>query len=102
MKTPFFTRLKEGLSKTRKGLLGGLSDLLLGKKRIDDEVLEELETRLLLADVGVEATTAIIGNLTEQVSRRQLGDVDSLLAALREQMIALLAPCSRPLELSTA
>jgi fused signal recognition particle receptor len=95
-------RLRERLAKTRTSLFGGLSELLLGKKQIDDEVLEELETRLLMADVGMKATRDIIQRLTEQVSRRELQDGDALLAALRQQMEAMLTPCSQPLTISAA
>lgn len=84
-------RLKSGLSRTSRGLTSGLADLFLGRKEIDAEVLEELETRLLLADVGVEATRAIIDDLTERVARKQLGNVEALLGALREDMVTLLA-----------
>ncbi|MDQ2696093.1 MAG: signal recognition particle-docking protein FtsY [Pseudomonadota bacterium] len=96
------SRLRQRLSRTRAGLFDGLADLFLGKKAIDDEILEELETRLLLADVGVDATAHIVGRLTERVSRRQLKDIDALLAALREEMLAILAPCSRPLVIDAA
>ena len=94
-----FARLKNRLKKTRQGLVAGLATLFLGKKTIDEDVLEELETRLLLADVGVEATGAIINRLTERVSRKQLTDVEALLQALREEMLGILAPCSQPLHL---
>lgn len=96
-KPRLFTRLKERLTRTREGLFGGLADLFLGKKAIDDDVLEELETRLLQADVGIEATTTIIRKLTAQVSRKQLTDTEALLQALQQEMLALLEPCSRPL-----
>ena len=92
-------RLRQRLARTRDSLFGGLSDLFLGKKTIDDEVLEELETRLLMADVGVDATGQIIKHLTERVSRKQLADVEALLAALREQMGTILAPCDQRLTL---
>ena len=95
-------RLRRGLGRTSDNLVSGLGNLLLGRKIIDDELLEELETRLLLADVGVEATTRIIGQLTERVSRRELGDPQALLQALREELQAVLAPCERPLDLSAA
>ena len=95
-KPRFFNRLKQRLTRTRDSLFGGLGDLFLGKKTIDDEVLEELETRLLLADVGVDATRTIVARLTERVSRKQLTDVEALLQALREEMLAILAPCSQP------
>ncbi len=91
-------RLKSRLRKTRQGL----ADLLLGRKTIDADVLEELETRLLLADVGVEATSAIIDHLTDRVSRQQLTDVDTLLQALHDEMLAILAPCSQPLRIDPA
>jgi len=93
-----FVRLKSRLKKTRQGL----ATLFLGKKAIDEEVLEELETRLLQADVGVDATGTIIQQLTERVSRQQLADVEALLHALREDMLAILAPCSRPLQIDPA
>ena len=65
---------------------------MLGDKAIDAELLEELETRLLLADVGVDATREIIDDLTERVSRKQLGDAEALMDALHEDMRAILAP----------
>jgi fused signal recognition particle receptor len=100
LKSERFARLKNRLKRTRHGLFDGLSDFFLGKKAIDDEVLEELETRLLLADVGVEATGAIIKQLTERVSRKQLSDIQTLLQSLRQEMLSILIPCSQPLSLS--
>ncbi|MGH8391445.1 MAG: signal recognition particle receptor subunit alpha, partial [Pseudomonas sp.] len=63
-KTGFFARLKQGLSKTSASIGEGMASLFLGKKTIDDELLEDIETRLLTADVGVEATAVIIQSLT--------------------------------------
>ncbi|MGM0594140.1 MAG: signal recognition particle-docking protein FtsY [Pseudomonadota bacterium] len=100
-KPGLFARLKSGLSRTRSSLTDGIGDLVLGKKEIDDELLEEIETQLLVADMGVEATQAIIADLTQRVSRKQLADSDALMAALREEMQAMLAPCSAPLEIDT-
>ncbi len=94
----FFSRLKERLGKTGSGLTEGLSSAFLGRKTIDDDLLEELETRLLMADVGVEATTRIIDSLTRRVRRRELNDMNALMRALREDMIAILAPCEAPLQ----
>jgi fused signal recognition particle receptor len=102
MKIGFFDRLKERLTRTRQNLFGGLSNLFLGKKTIDDEVLEELETRLLLADVGVDATNMIIRNLTEQVARNQLADIEALLQALQKEMLSILEPCSHTLQTAGA
>ena len=94
----FFSRLKQRLSRTSSGLFGGFGDLLR-RRQIDDETLEELETRLLMADVGMVTTRAIIDHLQARVSRKELGDVRALLEALREEMVALLRPCARPLTL---
>ena len=101
-KSGLFSRLKAGLARTRSGLTEGVANLVLGRKQIDDELLEELETQLLVADVGVEATQAIIADLTRRVARKELADADALIAALREDMARLLEPVSRPLVIDTA
>jgi len=98
-KPGLFGRLKAGLSKTRSGLTEGIASLVLGRKQIDDELLEDLETQLLTADVGVEATQAIIEDLTRRVARKQLADADALMAALHEDMTAMLTPVEAPLEI---
>ena len=98
-KKGLFARLKQGLGKTRENITEGLGSLFLGKKQIDAEVLEELETRLLTSDVGIAATTEIINRLTERMKRKQLNDVNTLLQALREEMEHLLQPISRPLDI---
>ncbi|HET8791462.1 MAG TPA: signal recognition particle receptor subunit alpha, partial [Modicisalibacter sp.] len=69
-KPGWFARIRSGLGKTRANLTDGIADLFLGKKQIDDELMEDLETQLLLADVGIEATTEIIDNLSARVSRK--------------------------------
>jgi fused signal recognition particle receptor len=99
-KRGLFSRLRAGLAKTRHGLSDSVASLLLGRKRIDDELLEELETQLLIADVGVEATQRIIQDLTQRVARRQLADADALIGALKADMKAILAPCVAPLSLA--
>ncbi len=86
----FFSRLKSGLGKTRQGLTRSLGDLLLGRKEIDDELLEEIETQLLLADVGVEATRKIINSITGQVARKELLFADALYDKLKEELLAIL------------
>ena len=98
----FWTRMKQGMSKTRKGLGKGLADLLVCAKEIDDEIFEEIETQLLVADVGVEATDTIIGNLTERVGRQELVHADALYEALQEELRNLLVPVDRPLEIDTS
>ena len=86
----FFSRVRRGLSKTRSNLSDGLSNLLLGKKAIDDDLLEEIETQLLVADIGVAATSKIIGNLTQKVGRKELKDSDALYAALQKELADIL------------
>jgi fused signal recognition particle receptor len=92
----FFGRLREKLTRSATRLTGDFVSLFQGRK-IDAELLEELETRLISADVGVEATQAILENLRAGVDRRELKDVDALLAALRAQLLTILAPCAKPL-----
>ena len=79
-----------------------MASLFLGKKAIDDDLLDELETRLLTADVGVEATTAIVQNLTRRVARKELADSEALYKALQEELAALLAPVEQPLNIEAA
>jgi fused signal recognition particle receptor len=98
----FFQRLQQGLSRTRAQFTDGLADLLLGEKAIDDELLEELETQLLLADIGVDATKDIINQLTADVSRKALKDSTALGVALKEKLKALLAQVEQPLDVEQA
>ena len=93
----FFARLKQGLSKTSASLGEGMASLFLGKKAIDDDMLDELETRLLTADVGVEATSAIVRNLTQKVARKQLTDSDALYKSLQNELTEMLKPVEAPL-----
>jgi len=97
-KTGFFSRLRRGLGRTSDNLVQGMGTLFLGRKEIDIELIEELESRLLLADVGVDATRDIIDHLTQRVSRRELTRPEALQAALQEELLALLRPCEQPLE----
>lgn len=95
-KKGLFGRLKQRLSKTRSSITEGISNVILGKKEIDDDLLEEIETQLLMSDMGVEATMAIIENLTDRISRKQLSDANSLFQAMEEEMTALLEPVNIP------
>ena len=96
-KESFFSRLKTGLRRTSSNFSEGMGNLFLGKKAIDDALFEELETQLLLADVGIDATQSIIGNLTKRVSRKELADANALYQALQQELKALIEPCSAPL-----
>ena len=98
----FFSRMKEGLSKSRKNLADGMVNILIGGKEIDDELLEEVEEQLLVADIGVEATKTIITNLTERTARGDLIYSHSLYKALQEELVALLAPRVKPLHIDPA
>jgi len=100
-KLGFFARLKQGLSKTSASLGEGMASLFLGKKAIDDDLLDEIETRLLTADVGVEATTTIVQNLTKRVARKELADSEALYKALQEELASLLRPVEQPLIITT-
>jgi fused signal recognition particle receptor len=93
----FFARLKRGLGRTSDNLVAGMGNLFLGRKTIDDELFEELETQLLLADVGVEATAEIIDSLTQRVSRKELTQPEALQGALRETLLTMLQPTEQPL-----
>ena len=101
VKTGFFARLKQGLSKTSASIGEGMASLFLGKKAIDDDLLEEIETRLLTADVGVEATSVIIKNLTQKVARKQLTDADALYKSLQDELAAMLKPVEQPLKIES-
>ncbi|MCF6189304.1 MAG: signal recognition particle-docking protein FtsY [Cocleimonas sp.] len=97
-KEGLFKRLRSGLSKTGSSITEGMGDLVLGKKKIDEDVLEDLETRLLMADVGMEATTRIINDLTKRVSRDELNDGDALTEAMYTEMVKILRPVAKPLD----
>jgi fused signal recognition particle receptor len=96
-KPGFFARIKQGLSRTSSNFAEGLGTLILGRKTIDDDLFEELESQLLVADVGMDATNEIIQNLTQGVARKQLNDTDALYKALREQLAVILRPVEKPM-----
>ncbi|MGL6025700.1 MAG: signal recognition particle-docking protein FtsY, partial [Vibrio sp.] len=92
----FFARLKRSLSRTKANIGAGFFGLFKGKK-IDDELFEELEEQLLIADVGMETTSKIIANLTAKASRQQLRDGEALYGLLKEEMAEILAQVEQPL-----
>ena len=97
-KEGLFKRLRSGLSKTGSSITEGMGDLVLGKKKLDEDVLEDLETRLLMADVGMEATTRIIDDLTKRTSRNELDDADAVMQAMYDEMVKILRPVAKPLD----
>jgi fused signal recognition particle receptor len=100
-KPGFFARLKQGLAKTSQNLGSGLASLFLGKK-IDDELYEELETQLLLADVGVETTQKLIKQLVADANRRELKDAEALYEKLQDEMALLLDKVEQPLQIDSS
>ncbi|WP_297895714.1 signal recognition particle-docking protein FtsY, partial [Shewanella sp.] len=96
VKEGLFARLKRGLMRTSENIGSGFIGLFRGKK-IDDDLFEELEEQLLIADVGVETTTRLIKNLTEHASRKQLKDAEALYELLRDELQKTLDPVAIPL-----
>lgn len=92
-----FSRLKNGLKKTRHQLTGGLAAIALGKKKIDDELLEEIETHLITSDLGVEVTHNFLSDLIKNSARHQLKDEDSIMVALKHEMSLALKAVEQPL-----
>ncbi|OOR83326.1 signal recognition particle-docking protein FtsY [Moraxella canis] len=97
----WFSRMKAGLSKSSKNLSEGLVNVLVGGKEIDDELLEEVEDQLLVADIGVNATNRIIKNLTEQTARGDLIYSHSLYKALKTELTDILTPKVESLVIDT-
>lgn len=97
-KSGFFERLKQGLSKTSATLVGGIDRLLLGKKAIDADTLEELEEVLISADIGVTTTVELVRRLEQRLKRDELKDGDALRRALKEDILAMIAPYAVPLD----
>ena len=100
-KGSWFSRMKSGLTKSRKNLAEGVANILIGGKEIDDELLEEVEDQLLVADIGVEATDKIIKSLTEQTARGDLIYSHSLYKALQKELVEILEPKVAPLIIDT-
>lgn len=98
----WFARMKQGLSKSSKNLTEGLMNVLVGGKEIDDELLEEVEDQLLVADIGVDATNRIIKNLTEATARGDLIYSHSLYKALKKELVEILTPKVTPLVIDTS
>jgi fused signal recognition particle receptor len=92
----FFKRLRAKLNQGPAWLTADLTELLPGRK-IDAGVLDDLETRLITADVGAEATRRILDELRKRVARKELDDVDALLKALQDAMLDILKPVEKPL-----
>ena len=96
------TDLSHSLEKTKRTLSDGMADFFLGKKSINNDLLDELETHLLSADVGIDATTTIIDELQSNISRKAINDIESLHLKLSEIMKSILRPCQQSLNTDNA
>lgn len=92
--------MKEGLFKTHQGMVSKIDQLVAGKRKIDDNLLEELEEILITSDIGVKTTQELLGQVTEKVQRRELEDADLLKKVLQEQMFHVLRQQEKPLDFS--
>ena len=88
-------KLKSGVQKTRAGLVNALEDALQGRKEIDAELLDELESTLISADIGVRTTEEILERIRQRVERHQLGDAGELKGMIREHLLEILAASER-------
>ncbi len=100
-KPSFFERLKSGLRKTKDGLVGRIDALVLGKKEIDADTLEELEEILITSDIGVKTTVELIRTLEQKMGRNELKDGEALRAALKEEILSRLIAQHRPLDINS-
>lgn len=99
-KQSWLSRLSSGLRKTRQQLGESIVNVLKGKKKLDDETLETLESILLKADVGIDTTQTILNNLTQQLSRQTIQDSEAVIATLKKQLTALLSPHAKVLDIN--
>ena len=94
-----FSRLRQGLSKTSQALTSGVSHLISNKKKINEDILEELEDRLLMADVGIEATQTIIDDLSVHLDRKEIDGMDAVMQIIHDKMVDILTACEKPLQI---
>lgn len=99
-KKGIFKRLTQGLTKTRSRFASGIATLFLGEKMLDSEILDLIETQLISADVGVDATQQLIQNLTKKLARKELADPQAALRSLQQDMKDILRPCQTPITIS--
>jgi len=97
-KSGFFSRLKDGLKRTKQNFGSGIFGLFKGKK-IDDDLFDELEEQLIVADVGVDTTLKIINSLTQGANRKQLKDGEALYQLLQDELVEMIKPVSQPLDI---
>lgn len=98
----FYARLKRGLSKTGSQFASGFGDLFLGRKTIDEDLLEDLEAQLLMSDIGIDATRRVIDDITGRVSRRELADGAAVMRATKLALLDIIKPCEQALDTGAA
>jgi fused signal recognition particle receptor len=101
-KSSLFARLKNGLAKTRASFGQGLANLFLGKKKLDADLLNDIEMQLLTADIGIETTEKLVTSLTQKLARNELDDAQAAFETLKNDMKALLKPCEVPLQIDSS
>jgi fused signal recognition particle receptor len=101
-KRGFFQRLKDGLSKTHHGLVKKIDQIVIGKKKIDDDLLADLEETLITSDIGVPTAQLLLDHVTQKVKRKELEDADLLKKTLQEQMFQVLVPQEKPIPVGSA
>ena len=101
-KKGLFKRLKEGLFKTHQGLVGKIDQIVAGKKKIDDDLLSELEETLITSDIGVQTAQLLLDDVIQKVRRKELEDADLLKKTLQEQMFQILLPQEKPIPVANA
>jgi fused signal recognition particle receptor len=101
-KRGFFQRLKDGLSKTHQGLVKKIDQIVIGKKKIDDDLLADLEETLITSDIGVPTAQLLLDHVTQKVKRKELEDADLLKKTLQEQMFQVLVPQEKPIPVGSA
>lgn len=100
--THLFSRLSQGLQKTRARLVEGVASVFLGKKNVDADLFTQLESQLIEADVGVAVTQHLMQQLTNALNRHELKDSEALLHALKTELVQILLPCEKPLSITPA
>ena len=101
-KKGFFQRLKDGLSKTHQGLVSKIDQIIIGKKKIDEDLLADLEETLITSDIGVSTAQLLLDDVTQKVKRKELEDADLLKKTLQEKMFQILLPHEKPIPLASA
>ena len=97
----FFDKLKQGLTKTKESINDKINNVFSNFRKVDEELLEELEEALIMSDMGVETSTQIISNLREKIKKEKIEDSEQVKEALREEIEKILEKCDNSLKLET-